>query len=190
MYKILAFTDNFNIGNNEKSPKLERPILYNGRFYVPITNYGIYTWSNGDMYNGTFRNGLMDGSGTLMYKHNCKYVGKWQKGKRHGLGIETLHDSISGKKVVYDGVWSDNKMHGSGTWICYGSDGKKELEKYDGLWKNGKRNGFGIETLHDSIGGKKVVYAGEWRNNKIYGSGKWTLYGSDENLILEFHGDI
>ena len=42
---------------------------------------GIYTFINGDKYEGKFIDGKFDGQGTYTYSNGDKYVGIWIDGK-------------------------------------------------------------------------------------------------------------
>jgi len=49
----------------------------NGEFY----GQGTYTWEDGSVYTGQWRNGKMHGWGTLTFPNGDKYVGIWSKDK-------------------------------------------------------------------------------------------------------------
>ena len=53
-----------------------------------------------DRYEGSFKNGLMDGQGKYTYPNGSFYEGNWEKGQRSGKGyfISTTGDR-------YDGLW-------------------------------------------------------------------------------------
>jgi len=61
---------------------------------------GTYTWSNGDMYVGKWKNEKRNGKGTYTWSDGSKYVGEWKNNKRNGQGKKTLPDG--GK---YVGEW-------------------------------------------------------------------------------------
>lgn len=46
--------------------------------------YGSYTYTDGRVYRGNFKNGKFHGSGTLYFTDGSKLVGKWVKGVRDG----------------------------------------------------------------------------------------------------------
>ncbi|MBQ4035094.1 MAG: hypothetical protein II623_06505, partial [Paludibacteraceae bacterium] len=51
---------------------------------------GIYTdVDNGWVYDGTFKDGLFEGKGTITYKSGAKYTGDFKLGKREGKGTYT-----------------------------------------------------------------------------------------------------
>ena len=49
--------------------------------------HGIYTWSNGDVYDGEWKDNLMDGEGSLRLADGTIYKGTFAKGKKEGAGV-------------------------------------------------------------------------------------------------------
>jgi hypothetical protein len=144
--------------------------------------FSIVCFSDGDRYEGNWKDGKMSGQGTFCWANSGdKYVGNWQDGKMNGQGIMYYAD---GSK--YEGGWKDNNKHGQG--ICYWSDSG---DRYEGEWKDGKMNGLGIiyyadgtryeGNLKDNIkeGQGKLFWTngdrfeGHWLHNVINGSGKY-----------------
>lgn len=79
---------------------------------------GTYEWSNGNRYQGDFRDGLRHGQGTLFEADGLVYVGQWEKGLKHGEGKEFWQKGFAGNhdsQVVYEGQWKDGKKNGQGT---------------------------------------------------------------------------
>jgi len=141
---------------------------------------GSYVFTNGDEYEGEWKNGIREGNGSQSYSSGGRYEGEWKKdlwdGKgtfyeingdkyvgqfrnwnRHGHGIYTW---TNGQK--YDGQWIDGKRHGYGIMMF------KSGEKYEGEWKNDLFNGKGTYLWSDSR------YKGNWKNGKITGYGEFT----------------
>ena len=48
--------------------------------------HGIFTYSNGDFYEGMYENDLKHGQGTYNHKDGNRYRGAWFAGKQHGVG--------------------------------------------------------------------------------------------------------
>ena len=48
---------------------------------------GILYFKNGNIYNGSFVNGIKSGYGSLIYKNGEKYLGNFLNDKMHGAGI-------------------------------------------------------------------------------------------------------
>ena len=60
---------------------------------------------NGDIYNGIFVNGLINGKGTFINKKGEKYVGFFKNGKKDGEG--SLFDKDG--NVINAGIWIQDK---------------------------------------------------------------------------------
>jgi hypothetical protein len=77
-----------------------------------ISGQGVKVATNGDLYRGMFRNGLIHGEGTMLYAgSNDVYTGSWLAERRFGQG-----KMVYGKTGnVYVGEWRDGRRHGSGT---------------------------------------------------------------------------
>lgn len=71
---------------------------------------GDYTFSDGTVYNGYFKNGKPDGYGRATYKNGKIYTGIWKNGMPEGEGTYTY---ASGK--VVKGQWKQGKWTTSGT---------------------------------------------------------------------------
>jgi hypothetical protein len=57
---------------------------------------------NGDVYNGNFKNGLINGKGTLKTEKGDKYTGYFLNGKKHGMGKLVDKDG----NEVANGYWN------------------------------------------------------------------------------------
>ena len=66
---------------------------------------GIFSYSNGDMYNGDWKNGVKEGKGTYKYHNGDKYIGDWKSDYKEGQGI-----CIYGNKDKYEGGWKKEKV--------------------------------------------------------------------------------
>ena len=88
--------------------------------------FGTETFDNGDIYKGTFKDGLKHGKGTLTTRNNRSYEGDWENDKPHGFGINTFPN---GK--IYTGNFFKGKPVGYGQWTY--ADGRI----YNGTWVNG-----------------------------------------------------
>ena len=82
---------------------------------------------------------IREGVGSLTYSDGDKYEGKWKDGQKHGQGTFTLSD---GRKYV--GEYKDGIPNGQGT-HTFGK-GDFEGDKYEGEYKDGKPNGQGTYT--------------------------------------------
>jgi len=87
--------------------------------------FGIYYNEVGNkIYEGFWKNGLMDGKGIFYYKGLILHQGDWKEGKKHGNGIRYYKNSIV---VQYEGEWQDGKKHGHGKLFS-----RKGMLKYQG----------------------------------------------------------
>lgn len=50
---------------------------------------GVYRWSNGVEYIGSFRRGRQHGQGLLIMPDGSSYDGAWRDGQKHGPGVAT-----------------------------------------------------------------------------------------------------
>ena len=143
-----------------------------------FTGWGIKCLRNGDVYEGRFINGELNGKGIFKNGKNI-YEGEFINGERHGFGdftTETYHykgefknNKMDGKGEIdfyedsqrYEGTFSENNITGKGIYKW------KNGDIYEGYMKNGKRNGKGIYTQHN---GK--IYEGEYINDIQEGKGK------------------
>jgi len=89
------------------------------------------------LYNGYWKNGMFDGIGyrCSVDKMN-QYIGSFRQNFRHGFGkfcgnAQCLSKSNDDFFIVYEGLWSEHKMHGTGQ-LC-----KSNGEIYDGIFDKG-----------------------------------------------------
>ena len=94
-----------------------------------------------------------------------EYKGGFKNGMKDGKGkIEQEWDN--GLKVVYDGDWVRNIMHGKGSYFEQGKDG---IISYTGDWVDGKKHGYAEVTYAD---GSK--YKGYFKDDEKEGEGTYT----------------
>ena len=113
---------------------------YNGEFYNDLKHgYGKYNQC-GDIYEGYFVNNMLCGKGRMIYNNS---------------------------KVIYDGEWKDNKLHGSVKVI------NPTAQHYlEAKFRNGIRYGEDIEILKTFDG--EILEKGYYKNGKLEGNGlKW-----------------
>lgn len=63
-----------------------------------------------DWYNGEFKKGLPEGTGTYIWKNGDKYEGEWKKGLKDGNGKYTV--VRNGRDSVVSGIWESDKFIG------------------------------------------------------------------------------
>ncbi len=115
---------------------------------------GTYTYSDGSVYVGQWKNSKRNGIGTLTRPKGSKYVGHWKDDQFDGQGAYTYPD---GSKYV--GQWKNSKRNGEGRYVS--SSGSE----YESQWKNGRLFGEGILTTSD-----ENKFVGQFdKNGKIIG---------------------
>ena len=121
--------------------------------------YGVFIYSNGEIFKGNWRNGKQSGRGSIYYANgSIWYKGDWFCGKPHGQGAEYDYNNV----IEYDGGWYNGKRTGRG--VLFNKDGNV---KYEGDWINGKYHGQGTEYNDEST----VYYQGFWVHGKKDGQG-------------------
>ena len=111
-----------------------------------IDGRGIFTYANGIKYDGEFKNGFMDGEGTATYNNGSNYTGHFVRNERHGYGVLTYSNG-----TIYKGQWANNRKNGIGTF-------ESPIEVYTGTWVNDDPNGNGDITFKET----KVILKGKF----------------------------
>jgi hypothetical protein len=154
------------------------------RIETPKSGSHVFTYPNGDVYEGDFCNYQREGEGILTERSTGNvYDGSWKKDLRHGHGI-----LMSGTRdFIYDGNWEQDMRTGYGNCVI------RDCESYAGEWKNNQFHGMGkysdaegnIYEGEFSFGKKhgagkeeyaykKEIYRGEWQNGQRHGIGDAT----------------
>jgi hypothetical protein len=135
-------------------------------------------WQSGEIYNGTWKNGLKEGLGQDIFPNGDSYVGEFKNDTRSGNGTfiwasenkyvgSFLDNDFNGQGVLYygknetdferyEGSFSEDQFNGQGTlhW--------KDISRLEGTFVNGLADGFGIKYGPDG----KVVYKGQWKEGE------------------------
>jgi hypothetical protein len=127
---------------------------------------GKYTFKNGNIYDGEYKNDKMNGYG-IYEDMEFIYEGYFLNDKKHGQGSEVNKTNT----YRYEGEWKDNLKNGLGKEIL------PDKSRYEGTYLNGKKNGKG--KLYLSNGS---IYDGELKNDKLEGHG--TLKWSDDKIYI------
>ena len=123
----------------DKIKQTEKPsnAQYSGCFQGDCENgSGAYKYSNGNVYNGEWKDGERNGSGDYKNSNGNVYNGEWKDGKRDGQG--TYKDSDG---TVYTGQFKENSYNGQGTYTNING------VKFSGIWINDLLNGKGPYDL-------------------------------------------
>ena len=152
------------IVENDKQPIYKEIMYDNGDKYigsvidgnVPIkSGEGIYTYINGNRYEGEFKNNMFNGRGKLFLP--TLYI----EGNFHNNIIVGNCKIIFDNNDVYEGEYINDKITGKGSMIY--SNGNQ----YTGEFIDDEFNGIGKFTVLD-----KFEYEGEFKNGEIHGTGK------------------
>jgi len=65
---------------------------------------GVYKWTDGDKYDGGWKDGKFQGKGTYFYSNGSKFLGMYKQGKKHGEGVY-----IDAKGKHFEGFWELGK---------------------------------------------------------------------------------
>lgn len=91
------------------------------------TSYSRYKYSNGQVYEGEFRNGYKHGWGTILYADNSIYIGNFTNGYQNGWGIVYLPNTGNYYKTFFNyGVLKSKENY-------QGFSGSVEDKKLDNL---------------------------------------------------------
>jgi len=121
------------------------------------------SYPNGDVYEGTYLNGLRHGDGSYVFaKQKGAYNGSWEAGHKTGKGEFKYPDGSR-----YKGGWNSDKRHGKGTYYYANGD------VYCGDWNMGVKCGHG--SYVNAADGSKLV--GTWSEGKIV-EGDWEMKGA------------
>lgn len=125
---------------------------YEGQFSAGhIEGEGTYTWVDGRIDVGVWREGKLNGDARTTYANGEVYEGHYQDDMYHGRGKLT---NLDGSTV--EGDWEKGILHGQITMKM------KEGDQFQGTYVNGKRHGTG--TITDKNGN---TFTGRWQNDKL-----------------------
>ena len=129
--------------------------VYEGEWKNGVrSGQGTHTTSSGNVYVGEWKDDKMEGQGTYTWPNGSSYEGEFADGHFNGQGTKKWEDGS-----VYVGEWKNDQLDGQGTMKW--ADGRV----YVGGWKEGKCNGQGTLTYADGR-----VYEGEWKDDKLVNS--------------------
>ena len=93
-------------------------------------------FTDGSMYTGEMRDGVIHGAGKYVDASGDVYVGQFKRGLRHGKGKQ-----LTTKGEEWDGEWRDDEPHR----YCFHRD--RVGGEFLGHWENGWRAGRVVEKL-------------------------------------------
>ncbi len=93
---------------------------------------GVCTWTDGERYEGEFRDGKQHDYGVDAFVDGDWYDGEWHDGEQHGRGVFRFADGR-----VFDGAWAGGfPLRGT----AMEADGTRSLAVFDGrtfIWGDG-----------------------------------------------------
>ena len=129
-----------------------------------FSGWGRESRTNGDVFEGRYENGVLNGKGIFLNEKKCKYVGDFISTRRWGKG------ELTTDKIHYEGDFYDNKMHGNGR-IRFLRDGIE----YMGTFKDDQIDGFGVFKWKNGD-----MYKGYVKAGKMNGFGKYKYANGKE----------
>ena len=138
-----------------------------------FSGWGRESRSNGDVFEGRYENGLLNGKGIFLNEKKCKYVGDFLYTKRWGKG------ELTTDKIHYQGDFFNNQIHGKGR-IKF----LREGVEYMGSFKNDKIDGYGAFKWKNGD-----RYEGQVRSGRMHGFGRYKYSNGKEYKGIFNNGD-
>lgn len=76
-----------------------------------MSGKGAYTFTDGTIYEGDFKNGLKEGQGRIIYPNGDLYEGEFKNDKMNGKG------RLRTQNVYFEGFFKDDEIEGDVTLI-------------------------------------------------------------------------
>jgi hypothetical protein len=154
-----------------------------------VNGFGVYEFSNGDVYKGNWLNGVKNGYGEYYWISGNVYKGNYHNDEQSGQGtvffqngdvqISNYENGIETNQISY--TWGSRKPTIC-TGDCFNGFGKRIYANavYEGNWMNGEESGKG---KMDWTNGNS--YDGFWQNGKKNGFGVM-VFGNGKKYEGEF----
>lgn len=137
-----------------------------------FTGWGIKCLRNGEIFEGKFINGKLNGKGIFKYGKNI-YEGDFINNQRCGKG------DLTTEKYHYKGEFKNNKLEGQGE-IDFFEGG----QRYEGTFSGNNINGKGIYKWKNGD-----IYIGDVKDGKMNGFGKY-IFSDGKKYEGEYLNDI
>jgi hypothetical protein len=137
---------------------------------------------------GYFKGLKQHRNGYCLWASGSKYEGTFENDSRNGFGVFTYSQESSDDLDKYKGSWRRAAKHGNGTLFW------RNGMKYEGEFNKNKRQGFGKLTFAEDDEFDRVVYIGNFKNDKKHGNGslswksKARFEGNFENDQIQGQG--
>lgn len=128
--------------------------------------YGVFTWSNGDKYEGEWNMCLKHGKGADYFNNGDNYRGDYKAGKPDGYGVYTWANGST-----YEGNFKGGLKFGKGKWKKAPEQTGAPTNEYSGEYVNDKKCGQGEFKWASGN-----IYRGEYKDDERDGHGEmqWT----------------
>jgi hypothetical protein len=93
------------------------------------------TYANGDRYEGSWRDGKRNGSGTYYRKNGDRYKVPYKVSFFSFILNHSLHLSLVLCRMFFQGDWEDDKRHG------IGRETFENCDRYEGQYRNDRFDG-------------------------------------------------
>jgi hypothetical protein len=152
------------------------PLSSKIRPFSSAHQFSISQISSAARYEGEFRDGMMNGSGSRRYCDGSRYSGEWKDGLKHGRGKLVL---ANGDR--YEGQFAAGRMHGNGRYVLTTGD------EYEGDFSEGEMHGWGEYRFH-AAGDGAAVYKGQMHRGAPHGRGALVVSGAGGAHQLTYAG--
>ena len=125
---------------------------------IPLNGPGKLT-KEGKVYEGSFKNGKLNGKGTITHSNGMKEKGEFKDDQFEGPGKVIANDGT----VMVEGTFTNGKLAGHAKIVFSNND------EYEGEFLYGVPHGIGKFKEADG-----VIYEGEYQAGKKHGKGKIT----------------
>ena len=139
-----------------------------------FTGWGRESRCNGDVFEGRYENGYLNGKGIFLNSKQSKYIGGFKNMRRWGKG------KLATNKIIYEGDFYNNQIHGKGR-IKFLENGIEFL----GTFKSNQIHGHGIFKLKNG-----EEYEAEIINGKIYTISKCKYNNGEMSLRTIINEEI
>lgn len=137
------------------------------------------------LYEGTYRNGLRDGTGKLYCLCNGQprliYEGELSQNVYDGSGLEQIYDVDGNLAATYQGAFVDGERTGFGVYTEFA--GQNKVYEYTGGWAYGEKYGYGVQK-NSSDGAVFYAYRGLYWKGKPWGKGIEEYHNKDGIAVL------
>lgn len=151
-----------NVMSAENKPYRHPQGTYEGESNINLVPHGkgTYFYKNGDIFSGTWHNGIREGYGCMTYTSGERYSGEYHLSLAHGQGKYEFQNGD-----VYQGGFKQGRMHGEGVYSY------KSGDEYQGRFVKGTK--CDKEAVFKYKNGDK--YTGRFHENVPYGRGRLWL---------------